>query len=97
MTAHIYHELVDGVDIPRCTWAHTITGRPMDGDPFPVPFWVPGESGAMITDPSGSVLGFLTGGNERAPVSYFSHVDDVFGDIKKVTGAAEVRVMIPPF
>lgn len=97
MTAHINHELVDGVDIPRCTWAHTITGRPMDDDPFPVPFWVPGESGAMITDPSGSVLGFLTGGNERAPVSYFSHVDDVFGDIKKVTGAAEVRVMIPPF
>ncbi|ODM14262.1 hypothetical protein SI65_10317 [Aspergillus cristatus] len=92
LTAHVSHELINGIIIPKCTWAHTITGL-MTSNSCQAGFWVPGESGAVVTDKVRNVLGFLIGGNERSPVSYFTHVDDLFDDGKQVTGAVEVRLM----
>lgn len=91
MTAHITHDLMNGVKVPKCTWAHTVTNH------FRRPFWAPGDTGAAVLDVIGTMVGLLFSGNERSRASYFTHVDGLFDDIKQVTGVIEVRVMEPPF
>jgi hypothetical protein len=44
----------------------------------------------------GKVFGMLAGGDERLGTTYFCRINDVFDDIKDITGAAEVRIAPPP-
>ncbi|KAJ5356366.1 hypothetical protein N7517_010975 [Penicillium concentricum] len=60
------------------------------------PFAGHGDSGAWITRIDGKVFGILTGGDERQGTTYFSRINDVFEDIKDITGAVEVRVAPVP-
>ena len=56
------------------------------------PFSRPGDSGSFIFDHSGGVIGLLIGGCLRKNCSYFTAIENVFLDIKKVTGAIDVRI-----
>jgi hypothetical protein len=60
------------------------------------PFAEGGDSGSWITRVDGKVLGILAGGDERLGTTYFCRINDVFDDIKDITGAAEVRIAPPP-
>jgi hypothetical protein len=62
----------------------------------PFSFAEPGDSGALITRMDGKVLGILTGGDERQGTTYFCRINDVFDDIKDITGAVEVRIAPAP-
>ncbi|KAJ6177996.1 hypothetical protein N7519_008457 [Penicillium mononematosum] len=55
-----------------------------------------GDSGSWVTRVDGKVLRILTGGDERQGTTYFCRINDVFDDIKDITGAAEVRIAPPP-
>ena len=55
-----------------------------------------GDSGAWITRVDGMVLGMLTGGDQRQGTIYFCQMNDVFADIKDITGAVEVRIAPGP-
>lgn len=46
MTALITHDLVNGVPVPKCTWAHTIT------NPFRERFWEPEDLGSAVLEAS---------------------------------------------
>ncbi|KAJ5471079.1 hypothetical protein N7530_008436 [Penicillium desertorum] len=60
------------------------------------PFAEGGDSGSWITRVDGKVFGMLAGGDERMGTTYFCRINDVFDDIKDITGAAEVRIAPPP-
>jgi hypothetical protein len=61
-----------------------------------IPFAEHGDSGSWITRADGKVFGIVTGGDERQETTYFCRIQDVFDDIKDITGAAEVRIAPAP-
>ena len=71
---------------PKITIEQSITGR--RGQPFSLR----GDSGAFVFTQSGEVIGVVFAGHEQRPVTYFTHITDVFSDIKQKTGATEVRI-----
>ncbi|KXG53650.1 uncharacterized protein PGRI_007000 [Penicillium griseofulvum] len=60
------------------------------------PFAVRGDSGAWITRVDGKVFGILTGGDERQGTTLFCRINDVFDDIKDITGAVDIRIAPAP-
>ncbi|OXV06241.1 hypothetical protein Egran_05991 [Elaphomyces granulatus] len=76
----------NGKPKPKITTEHSITGR--HGQPFSLK----GDSGAFVFTQSGEVIGVVFAGHEQRPVTYFTHIADVFSDIKQKTGATEVRI-----
>lgn len=54
----------------------------------------PGDSGGLILDGTGAMVGLLLGGNSLTNVTHFSAVGELFADIKAATGAIDVR--LPP-
>ncbi|KAJ5202662.1 hypothetical protein N7449_004741 [Penicillium cf. viridicatum] len=95
MTASVYHGL-DSVRLDRVeskkgdgyhlviTWVNKIA---TSDNSFP--FADDGDSGSWITRVDGKVFGILTGGDDHQGTTYFCRVNDVFDDIKYITGAAE--------
>lgn len=70
------------------TTKHTITGHKRC-----IFFSSPGDSGALVFDNKLRVNGLLIGGNQtHHAVSYITLVSDLFKDIKRKTGAVDVRV-----
>lgn len=57
------------------------------------PFSEPGDSGSFVYDRGGGVIGLLLGGWERKNSTYFTPIENIFDDIKDVTGAVEVRIL----
>ncbi|KAJ9266640.1 hypothetical protein DTO195F2_1163 [Paecilomyces variotii] len=51
-----------------------------------------GDSGALIFNDERAVVGMVFGGNKLRSISYFTHIVDLFNDIKKMTGATKVRI-----
>ena len=58
------------------------------------PFSGPGDLGSFVFDRGGGVIGLLTSGWERKfpYTTYFTPIENVFDDVKEVTGALEVRI-----
>lgn len=102
MTASVYHGL-ESVKLDRLqskkglgyhlviTWVYKIATSENS-----LPFAEHGDSGAWITRVDGKVFGILTGGDERQDTTYFCRINDVFDDIKDITGAVEVRIAPAP-
>ncbi|KAJ5085283.1 hypothetical protein N7532_010054 [Penicillium argentinense] len=67
------------------TFTHSV--GPKDGKNF----CEKGDSGALVYEESGNVVGMFFGATERMNVGYFSLISDIFNDIKTITGACEVR------
>lgn len=70
----------------KTTWEHAVVGN------RDIPFCQPGDSGALVTDEFGIVVGLLPEGVEGTSVSYLTHSSDLVERIKEVTGAVDVRV-----
>ena len=49
-----------------------------------------GDSGAFVLDQSGAFVGLCFGGSEAMGISFFTAAQDLFDDIKIITGAVEV-------
>lgn len=52
------YNLVNNEMVPGKTWEHTVTTRPRD-------------SGSLVIDILGNVVGLIWGGRERSSMSYF--------------------------
>ena len=76
----------DGTVRTAITTEHSVSCSPTST------FCVSGDSGSFIFDDDGGVVGLLYGGSERNDVAYFTHILDVFEDVKAITGAADVRI-----
>jgi hypothetical protein len=87
MECRIAREVVNGEEREKVTMEHTVIGR--QGEPFSRP----GDSGALVYTRAAEVVGLHFGGREKEPISYFTHVVDLFEDIKHVTNAIEVRIL----
>lgn len=77
----------NGEEFTLETEEHSVT--PSDGGPFAEP----GDSGSLVFNSGGDVVGILVAGGMRVNVAYFQHIKDVFEDIKDVTGAMDIRLM----
>lgn len=86
-TCNITTRIVDGKEITVKTKEHTICAE--DGKRFSEE----GDSGSLVFNMLGQVIGLLFGGTQQYPISYFSHIDDVYRDITAVTGA-KVRLAL---
>lgn len=86
-SVHIHRHIVQGKEIPVETYEHCIKGQRNTR------FSRHGDSGAFIFDSQGCVVGLLFGGSEAKYTSYYTHIHDIFADIKEVTGATGVRIM----
>ncbi|KAJ9208251.1 hypothetical protein DTO021D3_1049 [Paecilomyces variotii] len=85
-SAVIARKFVNGKWETHKTLEHSVCGRHGDW------FSQEGDSGALIFDNRGDVVGMLFGGNMLRSISYFTHIVDLFNDIKKMTGATKVRI-----
>lgn len=56
------------------------------------PFSLEGDSGSLVFDRDMRVVGMIFSGSLAENVSYITLFDDLFGDIKKRTGAQDVRI-----
>ena len=84
---HIYRSRdPQGNPVSVATLEHSISYPPTS------PFCLLGDSGSFIFENSGGVVGLLFGASERKDTAYFTHITDLFDDIKEVTGAIEVRI-----
>ncbi|KAJ9289366.1 hypothetical protein DTO021C3_3192 [Paecilomyces variotii] len=85
-SAVIARKFVNGKWETHTTLEHSVCGRHGDW------FSQEGDSGALIFNNHGGVVGMLFGGNMLRSISYFTHIVDLFNDIKKMTGATKVRI-----
>ncbi|PLB55584.1 hypothetical protein P170DRAFT_470996 [Aspergillus steynii IBT 23096] len=51
-----------------------------------------GDSGSLVFDPTGIVLGMCFGGTETGDLLYFTHIGDVLESIREVTGVRDIRL-----
>lgn len=56
------------------------------------PFSKPGDEGAFVYAMDGTVMGMLFARCDATNVACAMHINDLLADVKKVTGALEVRV-----
>ena len=56
------------------------------------PFGRAGDSGSFVFSTEGEMIGLYFGGNDHTGLSYFTRIQDVFDDIKKITQAKEVTL-----
>jgi hypothetical protein len=56
------------------------------------PFSLQGDSGALVFDRSLRVVGMIFSGNLTENVSYITPCEDLVRDMKRVTGALDVRI-----
>ena len=83
-------EVTNGDEVTHeATMEHCVTVGYADG-----PFSLAGDSGALVFNVFGQVVGLLFGGAEQHSRSYFTHVDDLFGDIKEKVGATDIRIAV---
>ncbi|KAH8430003.1 uncharacterized protein LDX57_007676 [Aspergillus melleus] len=82
---HILTEMANGVERPIVTREYAITNSSA--------FSEPGDSGALIFNRDLQVVGMIFAISERNMRTYFTHIDDLFRDIKRVTGAQVVKIM----
>ncbi|KAJ5789622.1 uncharacterized protein N7518_006633 [Penicillium psychrosexuale] len=68
------------------TWEHTVT------EPISHAFAEPGDSGSWVYTPAGEVFGVLHSRDMRKGTMRIASIVDIFKDIKRLTGAAEVRI-----
>lgn len=83
---HLVSEILNGRFVRRETFEHVIVG------PRQTPFSLPGDSGSLVITEDGSVLGMAIAGQQMGPLVVMMHVEDLFHDIKTVTGAEVVRI-----
>ncbi|OJJ44552.1 hypothetical protein ASPZODRAFT_134633 [Penicilliopsis zonata CBS 506.65] len=81
--AKIARYRINGMEEIKATLEHSVTGD----------FSEPGDSGSIVLDGAGRVVGLLFGGCQNKTASYFTHVRDLVKDIREVTGASGVRIM----
>ena len=84
--ARISKHVVNNQEVQRTAFEHTVASPPNE------PFSLPGDSGTLIFNHSCRVLGMVIGVAEMGGLTFITHIDDLFEDIKATTGAAMVRV-----
>ncbi|KAK1142576.1 hypothetical protein N8T08_007552 [Aspergillus melleus] len=82
-TCRLSRRIVDGKEVEVITIEHTITGNPFSDI---------GDSGALVFDRIGGVVGLIFRGHRQSPIIFFTHFIDLFEDIKASTGAKDVRI-----
>lgn len=54
---------------------------------------MPGDTGTFVSTMSLRVMGMVVAGIELGSITFITHIDDLFADIKARTGAGMVKVM----
>ena len=57
-----------------------------------VDFGAGGDSGSFIMDQTGAFVGLYWAGNTYSNMGYFMEARDLFEDIRRITGAVEVKL-----
>lgn len=70
---------------------HSVVAPPKWGEVQPI-FASDGDSGAAVFNSRGEFLGIYFGGNEATNTSYFTGVDDLFGDMQTLIGTKAIRL-----
>lgn len=83
----IVNTTVDGKLSKIATREHGIVGHH-----WAWPFSKLGDEGAFVYAMDGTVMGMLFARCDATNVAYAMHIDDLLADVKKVTGALDVRV-----
>lgn len=83
--AYLAKQVINGKVVPKMTFEHTITNGSN-------PFSLEGDSGSLVFNQNGHVVGMIVGGAEWGDYTYMTHIDDLFADIKATTGATMVRI-----
>lgn len=79
------NETKDGHTVARKTWEHVVA------KPSGV-FLKLGDSGSLLFNDSGDVLGILFGASERGDIAYFTATRDLLQFIRSITGVLEIRM-----
>lgn len=84
---HIATKTVNGKEEYVPTWEHVLLSI-RGGDPIVDS----GDSGSLVFDSIGVVLGMIFGGNGQCNLGYFTATRDLLSDIKHITGVQEIRI-----
>ncbi|KAL4779658.1 hypothetical protein BJX76DRAFT_365088 [Aspergillus varians] len=69
------------------TWEHAVV-VPQGGS-----FLAEGDSGSLLFNFTGTVMGMFFGGSNTGDIGYFTSTQDLLEDIKRITGATEIRIL----
>lgn len=86
-SCNIATKTVNGKEEYVPTWEHVFLG--IKGG-FPVVD--SGDSGSLVFDEVGVVLGMIFGGDGKSNFGYFTATRDLLSDIKHITGVQEIRL-----
>ncbi|KAL2820228.1 hypothetical protein BDW59DRAFT_150909 [Aspergillus cavernicola] len=81
-------KVADGQEVSVTTWEHTILARHVTE-----PVTREGDTGCLIFNKGGDVVGLLFAGSNSNDRGFFTHSVDLVADIKAATGASEVRLL----
>lgn len=77
---------INGQKVYRETWEHTLVV------PTTKSIAAEGDSGSLVFDIAGKVLGMIFGGTGLHDVGYFTATKDLLADIELITGLKNVRL-----
>ncbi|KAL2852085.1 hypothetical protein BJY01DRAFT_244698 [Aspergillus pseudoustus] len=77
---------VNGLEQEFKTWEHVVSAP---GDIF----LFPGDSGSLVFNMDGEVVGMLFGGTWCGGVAYFTSTKDLLHDIRKLTGLKDIHIV----
>lgn len=80
-------KMVKGEEVGVRTTEHAITSAS-----FNTPVVEEGDSGSLICDLAGTVVGMCFGGSHAGDILYFTHIADLIQNIREVTGVSEIRL-----
>ncbi|RDW93003.1 uncharacterized protein DSM5745_00325 [Aspergillus mulundensis] len=86
-TAKVARQYADGAWVDKVTLEHTVMSDDRNKS-----FVMGGDSGALVYSLNGLVVGMCFGGQNDGELGYFTHIQDVLEDIRRVTGVKEIRL-----
>lgn len=79
--------IVNGKEETYESWEHVVTRGSSE-----IPIVERGDSGSLVFDDTGAVVGMCSGGTDTGDVLYFTHIGDVLESIQEVTGVHDIRL-----
>ncbi|PGG98147.1 hypothetical protein AJ79_08970 [Helicocarpus griseus UAMH5409] len=78
----------DGHNMARVTYEHAVSYYGYQRDQF----FINGDAGSVVFDRHSAFVGILFAGKEQGGIGYFTPIETVLEDIKRITGAQDIRI-----
>ena len=87
-TCHFFEREVEGCSVLHTSMEHAVVGDTSSSSDA-------GSTGSLIHFKNGTVAGMVASSLKIMKITYFTHIGDLFSNIRSRTGASGVQIMAP--